>query len=155
LEEIHIRDAVEGDLPLIHLIEEEVYPVPWTPNFFRIIYHMNEDLFIVALDDDRIIGYTVGEIETLGRKESPKKAGHVLNIAVRGEYQGKGVGTMLLDEIEKRFRTKGANIAYLEVRESNENAQKIYRHRGYQYVRTSEKYYGDEDGYIMTKKLDN
>ena len=142
-------------MPLIHLIEEEVYPVPWTTNFFRIIFHMNEDLFIVALDDDRIIGYIVGEIEIMGRKESPKKAGHVLNIAVRGEYQGKGVGTMLLDEVEKRFRTKGANIAYLEVRESNENAQKIYRHRGYQYVRTSEKYYGDEDGYIMTKKLDN
>jgi len=155
LEEIRLRDAVEGDLPLIHLIEEKVYPAPWTLNFFRIIFHMNEDLFIVALDDERIIGYTVGEIETLGRKESPKKAGHVLNIAVRGEYQGKGVGTILLDEVEKRFRTKGANIAYLEVRESNENAQKIYRHRGYQYVRTSENYYGDEDGYIMTKKLDH
>ena len=65
------------------------------------------------------------------------------------------VKTMLLDEVEKRFRNKGVNIAYLEVRESNTNAQRIYRHRGYQYVRTAENYYGDENGYIMTKKLDH
>ncbi|MCW4013473.1 MAG: ribosomal protein S18-alanine N-acetyltransferase [Candidatus Bathyarchaeota archaeon] len=152
---IRLRDACEEDLPLIHLIEEEVYPVPWTPNFFRIIYHMNEDLFIVAVEDERIIGYTVGEIEIMGRKDAPRKAGHVLNIAVRSEYQGRGVGTMLLDEVEMRFMRKGSNIAYLEVRESNENAQKIYSHRGYLYVRTAENYYGDEDGYIMSKKLDN
>lgn len=142
-------------MPLIHLIEETVYPVPWTLNFFRIIYHMNEGLFIVAVEDEHIIGYTVGEVEIMGRNEEPKKAGHVLNIAVLSEYQGKGVGTILLDEVEKRFKVKDAKIAYLEVRESNETAQRIYRHRGYQYVRTAENYYGDEDGYIMTKKLDH
>jgi ribosomal-protein-alanine N-acetyltransferase len=155
LGEIRLREAVEEDLPLIHLIEEMVYPVPWTLNFFRIIYHMNEELFIVALDDALVIGYTVGEIEIMGRKDDPKKAGHVLNIAVRSEYQGKGVGTMLLDEVEKRFKENGVDIAYLEVRESNQKAQKIYRHRGYQYVRTAENYYGNEDGYIMTKRLDH
>ena len=153
--EIRLREAVEEDLPVIHRIEEEVYPVPWTFNFFRIIYHMNEDMFIVALEDERVIGYTVGEIEIRGMKDAPRKAGHVLNIAVRREYQGKGVGTMLLDEVEKRFKEKEADIAYLEVRESNENAQSIYKHRGYQYVRTVIGYYGEENGYIMTKRLDH
>lgn len=114
---------------------------------------MNEDLFFVAVQDERIIGYTVGEIEKMGRVNAPRNAGHVLNIAVRQEYQGKGVGTMLLDEVERRFKEKGAEVAYLEVRESNSNAQQLYRHRGYQYVRTAEGYYGDEDGYIMSKKL--
>ncbi len=155
MENLYLREAVEEDLPLVHLIEEEVYPVPWTFNFFRIIFHMNEDTFLVALEEDRIIGYTVGEIETMGRRDDPRKAGHVLNIAVRKEYQGRGVGTMLLDEVERRFKEKGADVAYLEVRESNENAQRVYRDRGYQYVRTAKEYYGDEDGYIMTKRLDH
>ena len=137
----------------VHRIEESVYPVPWTFNFFRIIYHMNEDKFLVALDGKRVIGYTVGEIETMGRKSNPRKAGHILNIAVRKEYQGRGVGTMLLDEVERRFLENGVDIAYLEVRESNANAQRVYRNRGYLYVRTAENYYGDEDGYIMSKKL--
>ena len=129
------RLAAEADLPVILSIEESVYPVPWTFNFFRIIFHMNTDKFYVALDGDAVIGYTVGEIEKMGKVNAPRLAGHILNIAVSEEYQGKGVGTMLLDVVEKRFIECGADIAYLEVRESNVNAQRVYRNRGYQYVR--------------------
>lgn len=149
-----LRDAVEEDLSIIHSLESKLYPKPWTFNFFRIMFHMNQDLFIVAVNDDELIGYTVGEIEKREKASSPKFAGHIMNIAVKSEYQGMGVGTILLDEIEDRFIGRGADIAYLEVRESNMRAQQVYKHRGYKYVRTVENYYGDEDGYIMTKKLD-
>jgi len=145
---------VEKDLEQIHRIESDLYTKPWTFNFFRIMFHINEELFIVAIDDEEIIGYAVGEIEKRKKVNNPRNAGHVMNIAVRSQYQGIGVGTMLLDEVENRFIDKGADIAYLEVRESNMRAQQVYRHRGYEYVRTVENYYGDEDGYIMTKKLD-
>ena len=145
---------MEKDLEHIHRIESDLYPKPWTFNFFRIMFHINEELFIIAIDDEEIIGYAVGEVEKRGKMDTPRKAGHVMNIAVRSQYQGMGVGTMLLDDIENRFLNKGADIAYLEVRESNMRAQQVYRHRGYEYVRTVENYYGDEDGYIMTKKLD-
>jgi len=154
LHNITLRDAVEKDLEQIHRIESDLYPKPWTFNFFRIMFHINEELFIIAIDDEEIIGYAVGEVEKRGKRDTPRKAGHVMNIAVRSQYQGMGVGTMLLDEVENRFLNKGADIAYLEVRESNMRAQQVYRHRGYEYVRTVENYYGDEDGYIMTKKLD-
>ena len=145
---------MEEDLEHIHRIESDLYPKPWTFNFFRIMFHINEDLFINAVDNEEIIGYAVGEIEKRGKVVTPKKAGHVLNIAVQSQYQGMGVGTMLLDEIENRFLSKGADIVYLEVRESNMRAQQVYKHRGYEYVRTAANYYGDEDGFIMTKKLD-
>ena len=145
---------MEEDLEHIHRIESDLYPKPWTFNFFRIMFHINEDLFINAVDNEEIIGYAVGEIEKRGKVVTPKKAGHVLNIAVQSQYQGMGVGTMLLDEIENRFLSKGADIVYLEVRESNMRAQQVYKHRGYEYVRTAENYYGDEDGFIMTKKLE-
>jgi len=154
LHNITLREAKEDDLPKIHMIESKVYPEPWTFNFFRIIYHMNTDLFLAALDDEEVIGYTVGEIETASKaRRTSTKVGHVLNIAVKIEYQGIGVGTMLLDELEKRFKESGALFSYLEVRESNTNAQDIYRNRGYEYVRTAENYYGNEDGLIMTKRL--
>jgi [ribosomal protein S18]-alanine N-acetyltransferase len=155
LPEITLRAAVEDDLPIVHKIETSVYNTPWTLNFFRIIYYMNQDLFLVATHDDTIIGYTVGEIETMGKKSDQKKAGHILNIAVKPEYQGKGVGTILLDKIERLFTEHRVNAVYLEVRESNLNAQRVYKNRGYRYVRTAENYYGDEDGFIMSKSLYN
>jgi ribosomal-protein-alanine N-acetyltransferase len=144
---------LEEDLKVIHKIESEVYPVPWTLNFFRIIFHINKDLFIVAINNDELIGYTVGEIEKRRTVNNPRKAGHILNIAVKSQYQGKGIGTILLNEVEKRFTEKGASVAYLEVRESNKRAQQVYNHRGYEYIRKASNYYGDEDGLIMIKKL--
>lgn len=137
------------------MIESKVYTTPWTLNFFRVILHINSDLFIIASNEDELIGYAVGEIKKIRKVKNPRKAGHILNIAVKSKYQGKGVGTMLLDELEQRFIKKGANISYLEVRQSNEIAQNVYKNRGYKYVRTAENYYGDEHGFIMTKKMNH
>jgi len=60
---------------------------------------------------------------------------------------------LLMDEVEGRLRNRGADLVYLEVRESNTGAQAMYRKRGYEYVRTAEGYYGDEDGFVMMKSL--
>jgi ribosomal-protein-alanine acetyltransferase len=114
---------------------------------------MNKNLFVVATLDEEVIGYTIGEIKTMGKTRAPRKTGHIMNVAVEAKHQGQGIGTILLDEIEKRFEEHGAKIAYLEVRESNKNAQQVYTKRGYQYVKTAENYYGDENGFILTKKL--
>jgi ribosomal protein S18 acetylase RimI-like enzyme len=58
-----------------------------------------------------------------------------------------------MDELELRLQGKGAEVAYLEVRESNAGAQAMYLKRGYQFIRSSKGYYGDEDGFIMMKSL--
>lgn len=145
--------AVEDDLEVIQGIELSVYPTAWTMNFFRLMLGVSGDMFLVAVENGEVIGYTVGEVKKMGRVGDAKTAGHVLNIAVSEDHQGRGVGTMLMDEVELRLRGGGADVAYLEVRESNTGAQAVYRKRGYQYVRTAEAYYGDEDGFIMMKSL--
>ena len=148
-----LREAFEDDLEVIHGIEQTVYPTAWTLNFFRLMLGMTEDLFLVALENDEVIGYTVGEIRKRGSKADLKTVGHILNVAVRGDCQGMGVGTLLMDEVEGRLWRKGVDLVYLEVRESNTGAKNMYRKRGYQYVRTARGYYGDEDGFVMMKSL--
>ena len=76
-----------------------------------------------------------------------------MNVAVTSSHQKRGVGTLLMNKMESMFIEKNAEIAYLEVRESNKGAQTMYRKRGYEYVRTSKGYYGEEDGFIMMKQL--
>jgi len=145
--------AVEDDLEVIQGIELSIYPTAWTMNFFRLMLSLSSELFLVALDDGKLIGYAVGELNKMGTVADPKIVGHVLNVAVTEEHQGGGVGTVLMDELELRLQRKGAGVAYLEVRETNAGAQAMYRKRGYRYVRTSKGYYGDEDGFIMMKSL--
>lgn len=141
------------ELETVHNIEKEAYPAPWTLNFFRIIYNMHRDLFIVAILDGKIIGYAVGEVEKREKRHRQKKIGHVMNLAVIESHREKGIGTLLMDEIEHRFIVKGASIAYLEVRESNVTAQNLYSRRGYMFVNKVDNYYGDENGLLMSKVL--
>ena len=94
---------------------------------------------------------SVGEVASRGKG---RRAGHVMNVAVEPPNCEKGVGTALLDELESRFAACGATMAYLEVRESNLEAQRLYRKRGYVYLRKVDAYYGDEDGLVMTKLLE-
>ena len=150
---ISIREALEEDLFHIHLIERDVYPAPWSFSFFNLMLQLSKDLFLVATEKDEIVGYCVGDVEKMGKKGSQLLIGHLMNVAVTKKHQRKGIGSMLLDEIEKRFAEKEAESAYLEVRVSNEVAQNMYNKRGYQYIRTSKGYYGDEDGIIMMKSL--
>ena len=148
---IRLRGLREGDLEAVHRIERSSYPKPWSMNFFRLMANMNPELFIVATVDEELVGYTVGEVDA---RRNGGKVGHVMNVAVDSRHRHRGVGTMLMEELEARFLRLGATAAYLEVRESNLDAQRLYSHRGYVYLRKVEGYYGDEDGLVMTKALE-
>ncbi|MBD3207678.1 ribosomal-protein-alanine N-acetyltransferase [Candidatus Bathyarchaeota archaeon] len=147
---VNIREVREEELDLVHNIEEKTYEKPWSRSFFKLMSKVSEDLFIVAIEAEEIVGYSVGEVEI--RKKGEKK-GHLLNVAVKKQYRNQGIGTMLMDEMENRFLEKGCTLSYLEVRDSNLKAQKLYRNRGYNYVRRVKNYYGNEDAFIMEKKL--
>jgi len=150
LQGLAIRELEEGDLDTVYAIEQESYPRPWTRNFFRLMAHTARGLFLVAHVSGKIVGYSVGEVDTRG---NGRKLGHIMNIAVREPHRNLGVGTALLDEQERRFKEAGAIASYLEVRVSNETAQRLYTGRGYRILRRADGYYGDEDGYVMTKAL--
>jgi len=150
LQGLIIRELGDGDLDTVYTIEVESYPRPWTRNFFRLMANTSHDLFLVALLGDEIVGYTVGEEDT---RSNGRKLGHIMNIAVREPHRNLGVGTALLDELERRFREAGAIASFLEVRAGNITAQRLYTDRGYRLLKTVAGYYGDEDGYVMTKAL--
>lgn len=149
--EIRLREFREEDLHEIHRIERSSYPTPWSMNFFRLMATMNPELFLVVTIDEEPVGYTVGELD---ERRPGRKLGHVMNVAVNVHHRDRGIGTMLMEELEARFNRLGATAVYLEVRESNLDAQRLYNRRGYVFLRKAEAYYGDEDGLVMTKALD-
>jgi ribosomal-protein-alanine N-acetyltransferase len=150
---ITIREAVKEDLSLIHGIEVDVYPSPWSFSFFKMMFLLKSSIFLVAKDDGKLVGYCVGEVVKIGKQDAPLYIGHVLNLAVSRSHQNRGIGPKILVEIEGRFRENEVETVFLEVRESNEVAKGMYRRRGYRFVRTLKGYYRDEDGLVMMKSL--
>jgi ribosomal-protein-alanine N-acetyltransferase len=77
---------------------------------------------------------------------------HISTIAVRPEQRGYSYGEFLLARTIEDARTRGAHVATLEVRVSNESAQQLYSKWGFAKVGLRRGYYSDnnEDAYIMT-----
>lgn len=82
------------------------------------------DLFLVAEDDEKIVGTVIGGYD--GRR------GLIYHLAVDRAYRGRGIGTLLMDEVERRLRAKGCLRAYLLIKRGNEEVVEFYRQRGWE-----------------------
>ena len=77
---------------------------------------------------------------------------HICTLAVHPDWQGRGLGALLLTSLIEHAIELDAAIVTLEVRASNLMAQKLYRRYGFAQVGLRKRYYSDnsEDALIMT-----
>ncbi len=80
---------------------------------------------------------------------------HVLNVAVAPEARRRGTARALMREVERRGLERGARVATLEVRRSNQAAIELYRSLGYREVGMRPRYYSEEgeDAIVMERDL--
>ena len=81
---------------------------------------------------------------------------HILKLATRREYRRTGVAGALTKNLLEHLEAKGIKSAYLEVRETNFNAQRFYAGLGFRKVGLRKAYYPDtaEAAVILRKDLD-
>ncbi len=82
------------------------------------------DLFLVAEADGRMIGTVIGGFD--GRR------GLIYHLAVEAGTRKSGVGSQLMDEVERRLKAKGCIKCYLLVTTDNENAMRFYEKRNWE-----------------------
>jgi ribosomal protein S18 acetylase RimI-like enzyme len=82
------------------------------------------DLFLVAEEEGEIVGVIMGAWD--GRR------GWLHHLAVAEPWRRQGVGTALLEEVERRLRAKGCLKVNLLVRQDNVEAIRLYERLGYQ-----------------------
>jgi len=77
---------------------------------------------------------------------------HVNNVAIRPEFRGQGLGSALLQTTINQARQRGAKLAQLEVRASNNEAQRLYQKCGFAVVGRRKNYYRQptEDALLMS-----
>ncbi len=77
----------------------------------------------------------------------------IVNIVVDTNKRNIGIGTKLVDYVCCLY--DDVDNVMLEVRESNENAIKLYKKCGFEEINRRKKYYGNEDAIIMKKVISN
>jgi len=143
-----LRPMTETDLGAVMDIELQVYPFPWTPGIFR---------------DCLLVGYLCwvyeedGAVQAYGIMSVGAGEAHVLNLCVRPDAQGRGVGRRLLRHLMDVAQSLRAKTVLLEVRPSNRVACGLYHSMGFNEVGTRSNYYpaknGREDALIMACSL--
>jgi len=128
-------------------IEFDSFTTPWTRNDFNSELTNNKAIYIVALENNNVIGYA-GMWHVVNE-------GHILNVAVKAENRQQGIGSLLISELENIAMEKEMIGLTLEVRESNSAALQLYQKFGFKAEGIRKRYYSDsgEDAIIMWKYL--
>jgi len=132
-----------ADIDLVWAIEQQTYAFPWSRGNFTDSLASGYLACLLtgpAMDglrrvdrQARCLGYMVA---MPGADEM-----HLLNITVRPEAQGQGHGRALLGELMRRSIEVGAHTLWLEVRESNQRARRLYSRWGFVEVGRRKAYY--------------
>jgi ribosomal-protein-alanine N-acetyltransferase len=143
------RDLDPGDLNDVMAIEMASFPSPWSCKLFEeeIGRTFSDAVVVVEEPGGEVVGYSI--CWTVGEES------HLLNIAVRPDARGRGIGRALLKECLRRAARAGARRIFLEVRPSNQQAIRIYRREGFRFVGIREGYYTDtgEDAIVFTREM--
>jgi ribosomal protein S18 acetylase RimI-like enzyme len=81
------------------------------------------ELLLVALDDEEIVGTTMAGYD--GHR------GWLYSVAVRQSHRRAGIGTLLIEEAERRLAELGCTKINLQVRAENAAVAAFYRGLGY------------------------
>lgn len=134
------------DVVRISEIENVSFSEPWSKDSFRSLIE-NPDFITIGCYIDRVLAGYVFYYIVMNEL-------HIMNIAVHPTYRKMSCGTKLLSEVHKEGMKRKLNFAYLEVRETNEAAMKLYAKLGYKNVGRRIRYYAnEEDALLMFKEL--
>jgi ribosomal protein S18 acetylase RimI-like enzyme len=88
----------------------------------------NSTSAFVAVSEGEVIGFVCN------RLYHSRSIGHVANLAVRPEFQGRGAGRALLNATLEYFREQGMRYARIETLKQNERARRFYPSLGFEVV---------------------
>lgn len=135
--EWRLQPMQQADLPAILVIENAVYSHPWTRGNFVDALASGYDSRVLRNRQHMVIGYflLMPAVDEM----------HLLNLSVHHDWQGRGIGRMLLAESVLLARRRHMDSLLLEVRPSNLRALQLYRHFGFIKVGTRHGYYPAAD----------
>ena len=150
---ITISPAGDRDLPAIVAIERRAFSDPWSARSFREALDHPAVFFACARREptesggEEVAGYVVAWFVA--------DEGEIANLAVDPAGWGSGVGRALLDAALAEGERRGAAAVYLEVRDSNDRARRLYRSREFEEVGRRRDYYQRpvEDAIVLRRML--
>jgi len=137
-EPMSIERMVDADVRDVMRIEQQSFTTTWPAN-----------AFYQEIRDNKLAHYYVGRINgaivAYGGIWVILEDSHITTIAVDPGHRGRRYGEAMLVRLLDEAIARGATWMTLEVRESNDVAQALYRKYGFTTVSTRRGYYSDNN----------
>ncbi|MDD1966045.1 ribosomal protein S18-alanine N-acetyltransferase [Pseudomonas sp. NPDC090203] len=144
---VTFRRMTEADLDAVLKIEYAAFSHPWTRGIF--LDGLKSYEIWLMFEGNQQVGHGVINVII--------DEAHLLNITVKPESQGRGLGLLLLDKLMKRAYEINGRECFLELRASNQSAYRLYERYGFNEVGRRRDYYpavgGREDALVMACTL--
>ncbi|TMO78807.1 ribosomal-protein-alanine N-acetyltransferase [Pseudoalteromonas sp. S3776] len=133
---INFKPVNENAIAQLMAIETACHSHPWSLKTMSSC--MGGRYFnLAAFDENTLVGFYIGE------KAGPDFT--LMDICVAPSKQGKGIARQLLSQFIEYGEQQNAENLFLEVRESNARAIKLYEHAGFTQMSVRKNYYPSND----------
>lgn len=136
-----LRVARAADLEALGRLEREAFAEPWPATDLALRLGRADHLVLVAGQSGEIVGYALFQ-RAAGEAELQR-------MAVRKEARGQGLGGRLLAEGLGRLRRAGDGACFLEVRDSNLAARRLYARAGFALLGRRRAYYANGEDALL------
>jgi len=116
----------------------------WTKERIINSIKRNYAIFVIAFDEEKIVGYLIGSYHFGG-------VTNVMWLAVHDDYQGRGIGRKLINKYIFIIKKKGAHKIYLTV--TNKKNIIFYEKLGFEVQCFFKNDYFGLDSYLMSKDI--
>ena len=138
---VTFRSMGVDDIPAVVALARATFPQPWSEGIFHDELARHDRVYILAEVAGEMVGYA-------GLMLVDDDA-HVTTLAVRSDIRSVGLGTRLMLQLVDAGLVRGARNLTLEVRSTNQGAQRLYERFGMAAVGVRKHYYRDDDAVIM------
>ena len=136
------------DVPEVHGVECAAYDFPWTDAIFQECLKVGYCCWVGELGQ-RIVAHGIMSV-AVGEC-------HIFNLCVHPDWQGRGLGRLMLRHLLTLAVKRNAETAFLEVRASNQGARFLYASEGFCEIGVRRNYYparrGREDATLLAREL--
>lgn len=149
MSEPHIRWLIRRDMQEVTAIERASFDSWWCEEeFIRCLRQRNTIGMVAEIPAMGSVGYKVGGYMVY---ELHKRRLHLINFAVHPDHRRSGIGRAMVDKLKSKLSDDHRTELWLEVRDSNLDAQLFFRAMGFRAIRVLKDYYEDttDDAYQM------
>lgn len=133
----NLRPMSQGDIQRVMQIEVAAYKFHWTEGIFKDCLRVGYPSWVACIDEE-VLGYGIMSV-AVGEA-------HILNLCIDPQQQGMGYGRRLLKRMIRLAADHQADTLFLEVRVSNQVAQRLYESEGFVEIGQRRAYYPAADG---------